>query len=147
MLTASASIRIERPIAEVFAAIADVTRTGEWSPECTAGRWVAPATAPALGASFEGDNIAKLGPITLKRWTTTSEVTELVPNEVFEFVSGELTTWRYEFVADAGATKVTESFSYAPFSGIRGLLYKTRPASMTKGMETTLASVKAALEV
>ncbi len=68
-------------------------------------------------------------------------------DEVFEFVSGELTTWRYEFVADVGATKATESFSYALFSGIRRLLYKTRPASMTKGMETTPARVKTALEV
>ena len=146
MLTGSASVRIERPVAEVFAALTDITRTGEWSPECTGGRWVAPATEAAVGATFEGDNLAKAGPITLKRWTTTSEVTELVPNEVFEFISAELTTWRYEFSSDGSATQVTESFSYPPFSGIQALLYKSRPASMTKGIQTTLERVKSALE-
>lgn len=146
MLTGSASIRIERPVYEVFDALSDVTRTGEWSPECTGARWVPPATGPAVGASFEGDNVAKAGPITLKRWTTTSEVSELISNEVFEFVSAELTTWRYEFEADGEATKVTESFSYPKFGGIQGLIYKTRPGSMVKGMETTLARVKASLE-
>ena len=33
------------------------------------------------------DNEAKLGPITLKKWTTTSEITAYEPGEVFEFVT------------------------------------------------------------
>ena len=70
MITGAASIVIDRPASEVFSAISDITRMGEWSPECTAGRWIEPATGPAEGAVFEGDNVAAIGPVTLKKWTT-----------------------------------------------------------------------------
>lgn len=149
MTEGSATIAIDRPVGEVFAAIADVTRMGEWSPECVAGRWVAPATGPEVGAEFEGDNVAKLGPITLKRWTTTSKVTECVPDEVFEFVASGYTTWRYEFDHAGGSTLVTESFSHADYSGFQGFLYGTlmrRGSAMVKGMQRTLGRVKAQLE-
>ena len=71
-VTRSATTTIAAPISAVFAAVTDVTRMGEWSPECVACRWVGDATGPAVGAKFEGDNVAAVGPITLKRWTTTS---------------------------------------------------------------------------
>lgn len=149
MLTASTTTVIHRPAADVFSAVADITRMGEWSPECTAGRWVAPATGPALGAHFEGDNTAKLGPITLKKWTTTSEVTEYVPNQVFEFFAEGYTSWRYEFVERDGSTSVTESCSYAPSEGWKKFAYETvlrRPQVVARGMEQTLARLKTALE-
>jgi hypothetical protein len=149
MLTSSTTTVIRRPAADVFAAVADITRMGEWSPECTAGRWVAPATGPALGAQFEGDNIAKVGPITLKKWTTTAEVTECVPNQVFEFFAEGYTTWRYEFVERDGSTSVTESCSYAPSEGWKKFAYETvlrRPQMVARGMEQTLARLKTALE-
>ena len=149
MLTASTTTVIRRPAADVFAAVADITRMGEWSPECTAGRWVAPATGPALGAQFEGDNIAKVGPITLKKWTTTAEVTECVPNQVFEFFAEGYTTWRYEFVERDGSTSVTESCSYAPSEGWKKFAYETvlrRPQVVARGREQTLARLKTALE-
>ena len=149
MTEGSASIVIDRAIGEVFDVVADITRMGEWSPECTGGRWVPPATGPAVGAEFEGDNAARLGPITLKRWTTTSEVTQCVPNEVFEFVAEGHTTWRYEFAEQDGSTTVTESFSHGDYSGFQGFVYGTllrRQAGMVKGMQQTLASVKAMLE-
>jgi uncharacterized protein YndB with AHSA1/START domain len=145
----SASTVINRPVSEVFAAIADVTRMGDWSPECTAGRWVPPATGPAVGATFEGDNIAKLGPLTLKRWTTTSEVTAYVPDDVFEFVAEGYTTWRYEFQDRDGATTVTESYSHPPRTGWQKFAYDTvarRPTAMVTGMQETLGRLQEALE-
>jgi len=145
----SASTLINRPASEVFTAIADVTRMGEWSPECTAGRWVSPATGPALGARFEGDNVATLGPLTLKRWTTTSEVTEYVPDEVFAFIVEGYTTWRYEFRDQEGATWVTESFSHPPHTGWQKFAYDTvarRPKAMVTGMQRTLDRVRDTLE-
>ena len=149
MVQASATTVINRPAAEVFAAVADITRMGEWSPECIAGRWVAPATGPAAGARFEGDNLAKAGPITLKKWTTTSEVTELVPDEVFEFVTEGYTTWRYELVERDGATTLTETYGHQPHVAWQRFLYDTvarRSVGMVKGMEPTLARIKASLE-
>ena len=149
MIEQSASIVINRPAAEVFAVVTDVTRMGEWSPECTSGRWVAPATGPAMGATFEGDNVATLGPITHKRWTTTSEIVDLVPDRVFEFLAEDITTWRYELVEHDGATTLTESFSHAPFSGMQGFVYNTlvrRPQALRKGLHQTLAKMKQAIE-
>ena len=149
MIEQSASIVINRPAAEVFAVVTDVTRMGEWSPECTSGRWVAPATGPAMGATFEGDNVASLGPITLKKWTTTSEISELVQDRVFEFIAEDITTWRYELVEQDGATTLTESFSHAPFTGMQGFVYGTllrRRQALMKGMHQTLAKMKQAIE-
>lgn len=149
MVEGSASIVIRRPAAEVFAAVTDITRMGEWSPECVAGRWVPPATGPALGARFEGDNVAAVGPVTLKRWTTTSEVTEVVPDHVFEFSAEGYTTWRYELAEHDGVTTVTESYSHPAYEGWQRLLYGVlarRSATMVRGMERTLARLRNAVE-
>jgi uncharacterized protein YndB with AHSA1/START domain len=146
--TGSATIVIDRPPAEVWAAIADVTRMGDWSPECIAGRWAGGADGPAVGARFEGDNVAKVAGRVLKRWTTTSEVTACETGAVFEFVAEGYTTWRYEFVAEGNGTRVTETFSYEP-KGFQGFMYDTvlrRRSAMTKGMQATLARAKAAIE-
>jgi Polyketide cyclase / dehydrase and lipid transport len=144
-----ASTVIERPAADVFAAISDVTRMGEWSPECVAGRWVPPATGPAVDAIFEGDNVAAIGPVTVKKWTTSSKVTACEPGAVFEFVAEGYTTWRYEMTESDGTTSVTESFSFAPYEGWQRFVYSTllrRERNMVKGMEKTLARIKASLE-
>ena len=149
MTQGSASIEIDRAPATVFAAIADVTRMGEWSPECMSGRWVGGATGPAVGAKFEGDNRLAIAGITLKKWTTTSVVTACVPGELFEFVAEEYTTWRYEFEPAGTGTKVTESYEYATQSGGQKFMYDTvmrRPASMVTGMEKTLERIKRAIE-
>ena len=148
MSTGSASITIDRPPAEVWAAIADITRMGDWSPECIAGRWVGVATGPAIGASFVSDNVAKLAGRTIKKWTTTSEVTACEPGAVFEFVAEGYTTWRYSFEAAGTGTRVTETFDYTA-KGFMGFVYDKvlfRPKAMTKGMQRTLERVKAGLE-
>ena len=148
MTQGSASIEINRDPAAVFAAIADVTRMGEWSPECTSGRWVGGATGPAVGAKFEGDNRFMMAGMALKKWTTTSEVTACVPGEVFEFVAEGFTTWRYELQPDGAGTKVTESFSFDASKGFQGFLYEKvmrRSSTMTKGMQRTLEQLKSSL--
>ncbi len=148
-LTGSASITIDRPVAEVFAAVSDIARMGEWSPECVECRWADGVTGPGLGASFAGDNVAKAGPLTLKRWTTTSQVTNYELDAVFEFLAEGHTTWRYDFETRDGSTVVTESFSFAPPEGMQKFLYETvmgRSKSMVKGMDATLERLKVALE-
>jgi hypothetical protein len=151
MSTGSASIVVDRPPLEVWAAVADITRMGEFSPECIAGRWVGGATGPAVGARFEGDNVAKVAGRTVKAWTTTSEVTACEPGQIFQFVAEGYTTWSYRFEPTddtATATVVTETFDYDP-KGAMGFVYEhilRRPAAMTKGMQRTLERVKAAVE-
>lgn len=149
MVEGSASSVVNRPRAEVFEALTDITRMGEWSPECTGGRWVTPATGPAVEARFEGHNAVTVGPVTLKRWTTTSEITEFIPGEVFEFVTEGHTTWRYVLEDRDDATLVTESFRHDPYEGWQKLVYGTlmqRSRSMVKGMQKTLARMKESLE-
>ncbi len=148
-MSGSASVVINRSADDVFAAIADVTRMGEWSPENTACRWVEGADGPAIGAKFEGDNVAKLGPITLKKWSTVSEITVCTPGEVFEFVSAGYTTWRYELERVDDATKVTETYEHPPYTGFQHFSYETigrRSTAMPKAMQRTLDQLKAALE-
>jgi hypothetical protein len=147
-VTGTASVDINCPIEDAFAAVSDVTRMGEWSPETTGARWV-DVDGPAAGAAFAGDNEARLGPVVLKRWTTTSVVTECESPNVFAFLSGETTYWRYEFTAIDGGTRVTESFSFPPVGGLQRVLYNAlgnRRKQIIRGMESTLAAVKSALE-
>lgn len=146
--TGTASVLVRRSPDVVWAALSDVTRMGEWSPECIACRWVDGATGPAVGASFEGDNVATVGGRVMKRWTTTSTVAACEPGTVFEFVAEGYTTWRYEFAAEGDGTRVTETFSYAP-KGFQGFVYETllrRGSMMTKGMQATLDRAKAVIE-
>lgn len=146
--TGSATLTVNRSPQDVWAAIADITRMGEWSPECTGGRWKGDATGPAVGAEFEGDNVAKVAGRTVKAWTTTSKVTACVAGEVFEFSAEGYTTWRYTFAAAGNGTTVTESFSYDP-KGFQGFVYEKilmRKRMMTKGTQRTLQRVKTALE-
>lgn len=145
----SVSIDVDRDPTAVFQVISDVTRMGEWSPECTAGRWVGGATGPAVGAEFEGDNRVALLGVPLKRWTTTSKVTACVPGQVFEFVAAGYTTWRYELEPSGSGTKVTESYEYEDPKGVQGFVYEKivrRPAALVAGMRRTLEGMKAAIE-
>jgi Polyketide cyclase / dehydrase and lipid transport len=149
MTQGSTSVEIDRNPAVVFSAVADVTRMGEWSPECIAARWVGDATGPAVGAKFEGDNRFTMVGLTLKKWTTTSEVTACVPGEVFEFVAEGYTTWRYRLEPSGAGTKLTESYEYTTSRGAQRFLYDVvmrRPAEMVKGMQHTLERIKQSLE-
>jgi hypothetical protein len=149
MVQNSTNVEINGEPAVVFSAIADVTRMGEWSPECIAGRWVGGATGPAVGAKFEGDNRVVMFGVTLKKWTTTSEVTACVPGEVFEFVAEGYTTWRYRLERSTTGTKVTESYEYESQHGVQQFAYETllrRPAAMVRGMQRTLERIKQSVE-
>jgi len=149
MVQGSASVEINRAPAVVFSSIADVTCMGEWSPECVAARWVGGATGPAVGAKFEGDNRVTLFGVTVKNWTTTSEVTACAPGEVFEFVAEGYTTWRYRLEPSGPGTKVTESYEYTSQPGTQKFVYETllrRPTAMVKGMQRTLERIKQSVE-
>ncbi len=105
----SASAVVEAAPEKVWALVADVTRMGEWSPECAECSWVDGATGPEVGARFRGRN--KRGP--LARWSTTCTVTACEPGRSFAFSVGDPdspeTLWRYSFVPATGGTMVTET--------------------------------------
>jgi polyketide cyclase/dehydrase/lipid transport protein len=53
-ISGSVTEHMNAPPARVWALIADVTRTGEWSPETHKAEWLDGATGPAVGARFRG---------------------------------------------------------------------------------------------
>jgi hypothetical protein len=81
MDTATGSVAIDGVAPEqVWAVVSDVTRTGEWSPENTGGRWLGEARRPVEGARFVGHN--RNG---VFRWWTTGTVIAAVPGRRFAF--------------------------------------------------------------
>ena len=46
------SIEIAASPEAVYALVSDITRMGEWSPECRECTWANGATGPAVGARF-----------------------------------------------------------------------------------------------
>ncbi len=71
---------IAAPPEAVFAALTDITRMGEWSPETIRAEWNDGVAAAEVGATFTGHN--RNGD---KQWTTEATIVELVPNERFFF--------------------------------------------------------------
>ena len=134
----------------VFAALTDITRMGEWSPETVKAEWNDGATTPSVGATFTGHN--RNGD---KEWTTEAEIVELVLNERFFFdctVRGFVfSKWGYVIEATDGGCIVTEFAQdlrpesalerSAQISGVADRLSHNRA-----GMEATLERLASALE-
>jgi uncharacterized protein YndB with AHSA1/START domain len=150
--TGSATIHIDAPPEKIYDIVTDVTRMGEWSPETYSCEWLDGATGAAVGARFRGKN--KNG---LARWSTKPKVVVADEGREFAFVAGfmgkDLTKWRYQFEADGGGTKVTESYEIQtdlPFfiNAIDRYVMraKDRGADLVRDMEKTLARLKSAVE-
>lgn len=147
-------IQVSRTIAAapavVFAALTDITRMGEWSPETVRAEWNDGATGAAVGATFTGFN--RNGD---REWATEATIVELVPDERFFFdcsVRGFVfSKWGYSIEPADGGCVVTEyaqdlrpesALEYsAQVSGVSDRLTHNRA-----GMEATLERLARALE-
>lgn len=144
----SATITVDASPDEVYAVVSDVTRMGEFSPECVRCEWIDGATGPEVGARFRGYNSA--GGF---EWDVPCEVTRAEPGRVFEFGAGlpdlgeRATIWTYTIEATDGGTRVTESF-HAPLVNVEGAPsnFPGRSDLLLEGCQTTLAALKAAVE-
>jgi uncharacterized protein YndB with AHSA1/START domain len=104
-------IEISRDIAarpeDVYAAIADVTRMGEWSEECHTCAWHEGFDGPAVGAVFDGHN--RHGE---HEWTTQGRIVEADPGRAFSFecsmMDFHFSTWGYRIEPTATGCTVTE---------------------------------------
>jgi hypothetical protein len=136
---------------DAYAAMADVTRMGEWSPECRGGSWLGGATTAAPGSKFRGSNRNGLW-----RWSTTCTVVTAEPGKEIAWESRVLglpvALWRYRFEDQGdGTTKVTETTEDR-----RSALVKAggpvasgvgdREAHNRRSMEVTLDRFKQVLE-
>ncbi len=91
----------------VYAAISDVTRMGEWSPECYACEWRDGSDGAAVGAVFDGHN--RNGD---HDWTTQGKVIEAEAGRAFTFECSmndyHFSTWGYRIEPTTNGCRVTE---------------------------------------
>ena len=81
-LTHSGSIVINRSPEDVYDMVADVTRTGEWSPVCEECWWdESEVEGPRIGAKFTGRNVTPV-----RTWETRSEVVAADRGRAYLFV-------------------------------------------------------------
>jgi uncharacterized protein YndB with AHSA1/START domain len=143
-----ATIQIQAPPEKVYAMLSDVTRMGEWSPECVKAEWVGDATGPAVGARFKGHN--KLN--WLIRWSSTPTVKVADPGREFTFETGrpgkEQTRWTYRFAPKDGGTELTESFEALTYSAFQKLTAnpEKRTEKLVTDIQQTLERIKQAAE-
>ena len=144
-----AGIDIAAPPERVFALITDVTRMGEWSPECYRCEWLDGATCAYVGARFRGYN--KLGRY---RWATTAVITAVKEGRSFAFTvvhdktGRDETAWRYQLTPSPSGTVLTESFEFlwCPVTNRIAELPVPRGSQVSRGILQTLSNVKAAAE-
>ena len=147
------SIDIDAPPERVYELVSDITRMGEWSPECRSCRWTKGATGPTVGARFKARNKGRRGP----PWFTSPVVSIAEPGREFAFNrSGPgigSYTWRYIFEATATGTRLAESYDVErPLTVAMNWLTKKwtgsndRDADLHEGMQTTLARIKTAAD-
>ena len=149
MADGQVTVHIDAAPERVYALISDVTRMGEWSPECYRCEWRDGASGPAVGARFKGSN--KRG---LLRWSTTAQVQEADPGRVFAFATfdrdREVTRWRYSFTAAGNGTDATESYERVWTPGYvklaEKLVLRGRDGQLDEGMRATLQRLKTAAE-
>jgi uncharacterized protein YndB with AHSA1/START domain len=141
---------IAAPAEVVYAAISDVTRMGEWSPECYACEWHEGVDGPAVGATFDGHN--RNGD---KEWTTQGKVIEAEPGRTFAFECSMMdfhyATWGYRIEPTEAGCRVTEwSEDLRPESALEFSKQMSgvedRTARNQEMMSETLERLAAALE-
>ncbi len=142
----SESITINRPADELYDMIADVTRTGEWSPVCRACWWDE-GDGPREGAWFTGRNETPA-----RTWETRSQVVRAERGREFAFVVGGVwTRWGYTFTPLNQGTLLTESWEFLPaglerFAELYGddapAQIEDRSEGAHRGIPVTLAAIK-----
>lgn len=149
----SVSLRMEARPEDVYAVVADVTRTPEFSPEILECMWLDGATGPVVGARFKARNKVPNRPA----WHNKPVVTAVDPGREFAFSRtepfGGTVEWRYRFEPDGDGTLVTESYAVtrklSPVGWfIIGVLFarKDRRSDLRTGMEMTLQRLRDAVE-
>ncbi len=96
----------------VWSLVADVTRIGEWSPECMGARWLDDARS-VPGARFQGHQ--RRGDL---EWDSVSVVTEAEPGRTFAWAVGDpadpAASWRFDLRAEAGGTRLVQRAVMGP---------------------------------
>ena len=145
-LTHAESAVIRSSPEALYDMVADVTRTGEWSPICKACWWDDGDSAQP-GAWFTGRN-----ELPERTWETRSQVVVADRGREFAFVvGGSYVRWGFTFAPVEGGTLVTESWEFLPdgiamFLNRYGEKAQQRIADRTReaheGIPATLAAIR-----
>lgn len=149
-LQLSESIVVRASPEAVYDLVSDVTRTGEWSPQCRACWWEEGATG-AVGDHFGGRQETAE-----RTWETRSRVEEADRPSAFAWsVNDRKVFWRYDLEPVEGGTRLTESWEFADAGqefmtqkygpGAEGEI-RTRQEAARSGIPVTLAAIKAIAE-
>ena len=104
------SITVQVSPDDLYDLVSDVTRTGEWSPTCTACWWDEQADAGQVGAWFHGRN-----EVPGRTWETKSEVVAAERGREFAWaVGGNLVRWGFELAPAEQGTTLTETWHFLP---------------------------------
>jgi hypothetical protein len=149
-LTFSDSVVVARSPEQVYALVSDVTRTGEWSPTCTACWWDE-GDGPRPGGRFTGRNVTPQ-----RTWETRSQVVVAEPGREFTWVVGDgLVRWSYLLEPCDEGTRLTERWDFLPaglafFADKHGpdadAQVEERRRSAHEGIPRTLAAIRAVAE-
>src|SRR5580700_11869051 len=160
LTVAAEEVVIARPEL-VWNLVADVTRVGEWSPECIRASWLADPGRPQPGARFTGHNGFPNG----FEYEVTCVVTEAERPRAFAWVvlddSGDparpSSSWRYQIDPLPGGSRVRQRFTHGPgASFLRAVaaeapdqaaeIIAARRDGLRANMTATLRAMKAAAE-
>ena len=104
------SVRIQATPEALYDLVSDVTRTGEWSPVCTACWWDDAGQADQIGAWFTGHN-----ELPERSWETRSQIVAADRAREFAWiVGGRFVRWGFTFDGDGPSTTLTESWHFLP---------------------------------
>jgi uncharacterized protein YndB with AHSA1/START domain len=140
-------IDIDAPVDKVWELITDTRRMPEWSPQCRKMK--------TLGPLRQGTRTLNLNRRKRLYWTTTSTITEVIPQRKFAFrVNTNNTIWSYELEPTATGTRVVESRhaenGVKPTSNfLVNMLFggvSSFEEELVDGMNASLARIKAAAE-
>ncbi|MFT2020531.1 SRPBCC family protein [Streptomyces sp. 796.1] len=143
LLQARASVLVSATPSEVYSVISDLPRSGDWSPECVGGTWIAgePAT---VGAVFRGDNerspdVVAWAPVVRGRWSTESEVVAADPGQTFRWAmrdskgARQESVWGFDLESTADGCVLTHHFWMGSATeGIRGITAEMDDAERTR---------------
>ena len=134
----------------LYAMIADVTRMGEWSPQCRSCWWDE-GDGPTVGAHFTGRNDNGK-----RTWETRSRVVAAEPGREFAWeVNAGWVRWAFTLAPEDGGTRLTEWWAFQP-AGIDAFherygdraqeQIEIRTRAAKHGIPVTLAAIKRTAE-
>jgi uncharacterized protein YndB with AHSA1/START domain len=144
-----AHIEIDAPPERVWSVVSDITRMGEWSPEC---RKVVVFGTPRRGAHVIGINRRRW-----MVWPTNSRIVRYEPGRAIAWkVFESRMTWSYELELTAdGGTRVIERrqappAGISPFAALFAKAFlggvSSHDVELLEGMHITLDRIKSVVE-